>query len=84
MRGPDFRAYMRQVEEAARAGERFPDPPVQGESVEGLHRGTQVPVIPVSAEEILQLQKSLEDLRKDSGLERPVLFAELIVLNEVR
>ena len=31
-----------------------------------------------------QLQKSIEDLRKDSGLGRPVLFVELIVLNEVR
>ena len=52
MRGPDFHAYIRQVEEAARAGERIPDPPVQGESFEGLHRVTQVPTIPVCAAEI--------------------------------
>ena len=31
----------------------------------------------------LQLQKRIEDLRKDSGMERPVLFVELIALNEV-
>ena len=31
-----------------------------------------------------QLQKSIEGLRRDSGLERPVLFVKLIVLNGTR
>ena len=44
MRGPDVRAYIRQVEEAARAGGWIPDLPVQGESFEGLHRITLLPV----------------------------------------
>ena len=32
----------------------------------------------------LKSQKSIEDLRRDSGLERPVLFVKLIVLNGTR
>ena len=74
MRGPDFRAYTRQVEEAARAGERFPDPPVQGESVEGLLRVTQVPVIPVRAEEIPPVTEELRrsEKRQQTGETRVV------------
>ena len=55
MRGPDFRAYIRQVEGAFRVGGRTPDLPAHGESFEGLHRITQVPVEPTRAAEITQV-----------------------------
>ena len=68
MGGPEFREYIRRVEEVVRVGRPIPDLPVHEGQSERSHGVTQVPAAPAPVAEIARATEEHRGPRPDTWL----------------